>query len=336
MTRPGKVFCVCVLIAACAPRGGDAPIWGNTMGTQYGVQFGAAIDEQVRARLDDVIVSDLARVDALMSSWRDDSEISRFNAYHGRDWFAVAPETAEVVATALGVSRLSAGAFDITAAPLVELWGFGADLPGVARPSADAIMTVLQRVGWQALEVRTEPPALRKSDPQLTIDLSAIAKGYALDLLVARLHAAGVNDFLVEIGGELCTRGLNRAGQPWTIAIETPGAGSEPPTLLRPGHHCVATSGDYRNFFELDGERYSHLIDPRLGWPVRHGLASVTVVADDAMTADAWATSLLVLGPDAGLELAETQSAAVWFIKASGAEPLQFGSEAFEAFRHDP
>lgn len=323
------------LLLACAPGRSDDPLWGQTMGTQYGVQFGAQIDTRVHARLSAAIEAELAQIDALMSNWRDDSEISRFNAYGGDDWFPVAEQTAAVVATALGVSRLSDGAFDITAAPLVDLWGFGPALPAVALPPAEAITATLQRVGWRSLEVRRAPPALRKRVPGITINLAAIAKGYAVDRLVALLAAAGVYDFLVEIGGELCTRGVNAAGEPWTIAIENPG-GEGPPTLLRPGHRCVATSGDYRNFFEIGGERYSHLIDPRHGWPVRHGLASVTVVADDAMTADAWATGLLVLGPEAGPDLAATHATAAWFIRTTDRGLSQFGTAAFQAFRYEP
>lgn len=328
---------VCIALSGCDLSQSVAPIVGTTMGTHYGVQFGAAIGAEQRARLAAGIEQDLQRIDALMSNWREDSELSRFNAYDGDDYYPVAPETAQVVATALGISRLSDGAFDITAAPLVDLWGFGARLPEVARPATDAIAQTMSRVGWRKLQVRMEPPALRKSDPALAIDLSAIAKGYAVDVLVARLQREGLRDFLVDIGGELCARGLNAARAPWTVAIEHPSAVGAPPVLLRPGHRCVATSGDYRNYFEMDGRRYSHAIDPRTGWPVAHGLSSVTVVADDAMTADAYATALLVLGGETARMTARRYGTAAWFMRVLADGSIAGdGTPAFERFRYEP
>ncbi len=326
--RPSLIVAV-TLLGACDGADVAAPIWGETMGTRYSIQFGHRLGSGERAELQTLIEADLERIDRLMSTWRDDSEISRFNADDSTGWFDVSAETARVVETALAVSRLSEGAFDVTAAPLIDLWGFGASLPTRAIPDDAEVAAAQQRVGWRLLEVRSEPPALRKLKAGVTLNLSAIAKGYAVDRLAARLSGAGVRDFLVEIGGELCTRGVNAEGQPWTIAIENPAPERAPPALVRPGYRCIATSGDYRNFFEVDGRRYAHVVDPRTGAPVAHTLASVTVVADDAMSADAWATALLVMGPEQGLALADRYDAAALMIERT---PVGFDIRRTSAF----
>ena len=307
-----------IVVPGCDGARVADPLWGETMGTRYSIQFGHSVDRAARADLQTSIEADLERINRLMSTWRDDSEISRFNAHDSTEWFAVSAETVRVVEAALAVSGLSEGAFDITAAPLIAVWGFDTDLPGQAIPDDAAIAAAQRRVGAHLLAVRDDPPALRKLQAGVSVDLSAIAKGYAVDRLAARIAAAGVRDFLVEIGGELCTRGINADGRPWTIAIENPAPERAPPALVRPGYRCVATSGDYRNFFEIDGRRYAHVIDPRTGAPVAHALASVTIVADDAMSADAWATAVLVMGPERGLELARRYNAAALLIIRDG------------------
>jgi thiamine biosynthesis lipoprotein len=212
------------------------------------------------------------------------------------------------------VSRLSNGAFDVTVGPLVNLWGFGPD-PVQLKPPADAaIDAALERVGYDRLHVDCSRPAIRKDTPDVYVDLSACAKGFAVDRATELLDARGIRHYLVEIGGELRMRGLNADGEAWSVAIETPAdAGRTVGRIVTLTDKAMATSGDYRNFFEYRGERYSHTIDPRTGRPTTHNLAAVTVVGDSTVLADAMATALLVLGPRAGLELAVREGIPAYF-----------------------
>lgn len=308
---------------------------GTTMGTSYSVQVvdpPPALDQtalagDIEARLD--------RINALMSTYRPDSELSRFNAGESEDWFSVSPELVAVVLAAQGVSRASDGAFDVTVGPLVNLWGFGPSPTAEALPAGSEIQAALARVGWQHLRVRAQPPALNKARAGLEVDLSAIAKGYAVDQLAALLKSQGIADYLVEIGGELRARGLNGRGLPWQIAIERPEAGRRAVfRVVALRDQGMATSGDYRNFVEIDGVHYSHTIDPKTGRPVGHRLASVTVIAESTMRADAWATALLVLGPERGLALAERQGLAALFIEhADPGQPADGSANTQEGFR---
>ena len=213
------------------------------------------------------------------------------------------------------ISDRSGGAFDVTVGPLIELWGFGPSGSISDRPDPHAVRAALERVGYRRLEIRRAPPALRK-DRDISVDLSAIAKGHGVDRVAALLRASGCSDFMVDIGGEVAARGVNPAGRAWRVGIEVPdpdlvGAVQRVVTLRDTG---VATSGDYRNFLDLDGVRYSHTVDARTGRPVDHRLASVSVVHESVMWADGLATALNVLGPDAGFELAEREGVAALFL----------------------
>ena len=308
-------------LAGCGGEEGtpEARITGATMGTTYSVRIvdppaGMAIDEITRR-----IELALEDVNRRMSTWLDDSEVSLFNAAPAGDWFPVSEDTAALVAMSAAVSRLSDGAFDITVGPVVDLWGFGPAPVRVTPPAEDEIAAALARVDHGAVESREEPPALRKAAANVAIDLSAIAKGHAVDREAAVLEQAGAVDYLVEVGGELRVAGHNRRGERWTVAVEDPlAAGREVQRVLQVTDTAVATSGDYRNFFDYEGARYSHTIDPRTGWPVSHGLVSVTVLDESAALADALATALLVLGPEAGGELAEGAGIAAYFLVRSG------------------
>lgn len=305
-------------ISACDPAG-QAPVLvleGATMGTTYSVQIvdppaGVDLDALQRA-----IDAELEAVNETMSTYRSDSELSRFNGAPADAWVPVSEALGEVVATAKTIGAASGGALDVTVGPLVNLWGFGPDLSTKDLPSEAAIAASLQRTGLEKLRVRLDPPALRKARADLYVDLSAIAKGYGVDRLAALLAGAGIENLLVEIGGELYGRGVNGRGQPWRVAIERPEAQVRRVLKVVPLRDTgMATSGDYRNFFELNGVRYSHSIDPSTGWPVRHELASVTVLADSATAADGWATALLVLGAERGPALAESEGVAALFIE---------------------
>ena len=307
--RLGVALCLYVLMG-CSP---ERPVLlsGAAMGTTWSVQ----IVGPSQPGLADAIQARLDRINGLMTTYDADSEVARFNAYRGTDWVAVSPELLHVVNDALRVAQLTGGAFDVTAGPLVELWGFGATEGAEQLPSEAAIGTALARVGSGQLEVRTEPAALRKLRPSLALDLSAIAKGYGVDEVANLLDGLGITHYLVEIGGELKSRGRNARGEFWTIAVEQPTPDARRVQRAFPLRDlAVATSGDYRNFFEVEGKRYSHTIDPRSGYPVAHGLASVTVLDASAMSADALATGLLVLGEEAGFELALVNDVAALFV----------------------
>ncbi len=289
---------------------------GRTMGTGYTVKLGpapATLDEKSLAeRIDQA----LEVVNARMSTYKPDSELSRFNASRGTDWFDVSSSTAEVIAEAIRIGRLTYGAFDVTIGPLVRLWNFGAGRKEVDDPPTDEQIDLQRTVmGFEKLEVRLDPPSVRKTDPAIEIDLSGIAKGYAVDRVADLLEASDCENYMVEVGGEIRAKGKNFQGTPWRIAIEKPDAGARvvhEVLELRDGG--MATSGDYRNYFEKDGVRYSHLLDPRTGRPIRHRLASVTVLATTCAEADAWATALMVLGSEEGLKTAERENVAVAFL----------------------
>jgi len=292
-----------VLMLSCCGAPDYRRVTGTTMGTYFSI---TARCPSSAPDLEQRINSVLAEVNAEMSTYDENSTLSRFNRYAGTDWFAVEPALVDVVAAALTISRESDGAFDVTVGPLVNLWGFGPERSTPEPPTAQALAAARSRVGYQYLEVRAEPPALRKAAP-VYVDLSAIAKGFGVDRAAAQLTSAGCSDFLVDIGGEVRLRGSNPAGSPWRVGVEVPdpdSVGGVQRVLLL-GDGAVATSGDYRNFRDVGGRRVSHTIDPRTGAPVAHDLASVSVVHSSAMWADGYATALDVVGPDAALVLAD-------------------------------
>lgn len=305
---------------------------GSTMGTVYNVRaVGSAAGLNV-AVLQQQVDLRLAAINQEMSTYLPDSEISRFNCYAGDDWFTVSAETALVVAAGLDVSRDTQGAFDVTVGPLVNLWGFGPAGRADERPTDQAIAECQARVGYTRLEVRQEPPALRKRRADMYVDLSAIAKGFAVDEVAKLLERHAVRSYLVEIGGEVRTRGRKPDGGGWRIGIERPVAAvRELECIVELDDRSLATSGDYRNFFERQGRRYSHEIDPRTGRPVEHALISVSVLADDCLTADAWATALLVLGPDAALSAARQRGLEVLCMVRSGDGWMEQATPGFAA-----
>jgi len=249
-----------------------------------------------------------------MSTYDVNSEISRFNRSAQITPFKLSSETTEVLAFSLQLARQTQGAFDPTVSPLVNLWGFGPVRSDAKIPPADAISRVRAEIGFDALALDATDNTLRSQLPR-QLDLSAVAKGYAVDRLAAILIEAGLSHFLVEVGGELVARGTKFEDVPWRVAIESPdpvNRGIFKALSLR--DKAVATSGDYRNFFESNGQRYSHTLDPRTGSPVDHTTVSVTVLADTAMVADGWATALNVLGLDEGLKLANERGLAALFI----------------------
>lgn len=296
----------------------DITIHGDTMGTTYSIMIPSPPSgfdaDAAKHRIEDA----LATINGQMSTYDPESEVSRFNASRKTDWFDVSPATATVVAEALEICRLSGGAYDVTIQPLTDVWSFGPGRRERTVPSRDEIAAARSQMGYEHVHARLEPPALRKDIPELSVDLSSIAKGYGVDRLARLLDEMHVSSYMVEIGGELRTRGRRSPERPWRIGLERPVENRRAvQRVVSLDGQALATSGDYRQFFEVDGERYSHILDPRNGMPVSHALASVSVVADRCAVADAWATTLMVLGPEAGAALAESQGLAVFFVKRS-------------------
>ncbi len=280
-------------------------ISGDTMGTVYKIKVSGPPDGLTDARLQQEVDDRLKYINDLMSTYLPESEISRFNRSQDDEWFEVSPETATVLGKAREISENTDGAFDVTVGPLVNLWSFGPDGRHEEIPTDDEIEQARANVGFQHIEVRASPPALLKTHPDVYVDLSAIAKGFAVDEVTRVLDGLGITRYMVEIGGEVRTGGRKQDGTSWKIGIE------KPISTVRVLQHIVeledralATSGDYRNFFEKDGLRYSHTIDARTGRPVAHNLASVSVISDNCTFSDAMATALTVMGPDEAFQYA--------------------------------
>lgn len=313
----------------------DVPVQalhGQTMGTTWSVRF------HTRARMDlhtlhDAVQARLDRVVAEMSTWEPDSDISRFNRAEAGTWFVLPEAFATVLAAALDVAARSEGAFDPTIAPLVATWGFGAHAHARGRPTDAALAQARERVGWKHLLF--DPAATRVLQRGgITLDLSAIAKGYGVDVVTALLRQRGIDGALVEVGGELYGYGGKPDGQPWRVLVESSPdeeADSEglEPRVLRLDGVAVATSGDRWHAYQHDGTRYSHTIDPRTGHPIV-SRGSVAVVGRTSTEIDAWATALNVLGPEEGLRLANADGIAAMYIVVDGDKLTARKSVAFE------
>jgi thiamine biosynthesis lipoprotein len=281
-----------------------------TMGTTYQVKL-AQVSlshkelETLRAKVD----SALTEVNRQMSTYDPESEISQFNNFRDTTTFEVSPEFVRVVEEALKVYESSDEAFDITVAPLVNLWGFGSKGNRITPPNKKEINAILKKIGSSQLEIDSNTK-IKKRIPELQLDLSAIAKGYGVDVVTQVLSHEQVENFMVEIGGEVYAQGLKANGVYWRIGIDTPNLHSMPgqniQEILSLKDVAIATSGDYRNFFEYEGKIFSHTINPKSGFPVKHNLASVTIVARNCMKADALATAIMVMGKEKGFRYIET------------------------------
>ncbi len=281
----------------------------------------------------------LQQIDSSMSTWRSQSELSQINRTADTDWREISASLFNVIESALYTSEMSGGAFDASVGRLVDLWGFGAGSRIVTntvgqQPSVRKINSLLNEVGYQHVELNRQSSSIRKLNAAVTLDLSGIAKGYAVDELASFLDNQGLEHYLVEVGGELRSRGRKSDGSNWRVAIERPQSRySEAYRIVELEDHAVATSGDYRHFFMHDNRRYSHSIDPRTGFPVDHALASVSVIAKTTLQADALSTALMIMGPDDAMGLAEEHNLAAQFIvrtKRAGLE--EHMSQRFKDF----
>ena len=289
---------------------------GSIMGTTFMVTIAQSDLEKERQNiLRSLIEHELIDVDEKMSTYRSDSEISRFNRSQTTKPFPLSKETLTVFRHALDASKVSEGAFDVTVGPIVDAWGFGPLERKNGFPTNEEIERLKEHVGYQYIEIDSFASTVRKLDPLISVDLSGLAKGYAVDRVAELLESQGFHSYLVEVGGEIRAAGQSSRGDFWRVGIERPVSdASVLQRLVNLRNVSLATSGNYRNYFELDGKRYAHTIDPRTGWPVNHRLASVSVMQTLCVKADAIATALQVLGPEKGLELALEHDWAVLLI----------------------
>ncbi|MEM7301978.1 MAG: FAD:protein FMN transferase [Pseudomonadota bacterium] len=287
---------------------------GTTMGTYYQVTAVDVPDPVQQAEIKDGIETAFASVIRQLSNWDPKSEISRFNANQTTNSVAMSPMLAEVMSAAAAVHQQSLGRFDTTITPLIEAWGFGATGAQHKKPSQEKIRHALANSGHHnTLDQSTN--TLKKKKPEAQVFLSAIGKGFGTDVVARMLESKGVKNYLIEIGGDIYAKGRNENGQPWQVGVETPRtSGSGIMEVVGLSNLGMASSGDYRNYFEQDGKRYSHVIDPTTGEPIKHHTASATVLAENGMLADAWATAMLTLGREEGLKVADANNIAVMFI----------------------
>ena len=315
-------FClIALLLNACGESGARQWHWqfnGNTMGTTYHIKAVANKDvELTQQEIGQEIDKALVKFNQVMSTYIRTSELSRFNQHPVKEWVSVSPHLMSVLLLAHNISDESNGAFDITVGPLVNVWGFGPE-KREGTPSEEAIAKAMESVGYRYLELDMAGMRIYK-EKDIYLDLSAIAKGYATDVIAELLELQGIHHYMVEIGGELKIKGHNFSGDPWTIGVEKPALGHAGAMQKVSGDNVgIATSGDYRNFYEVDGERVSHTLDPTTGKPITHGLASITVIAASGGAADAYATAINVLGPDLGYDLANQLNLAAFFVVREG------------------
>lgn len=288
---------------------------GQTMGTIYNVTVvspPANIDKhELQINIDKLLIN----INQQMSTYIADSEISNFNQSSINTWQKISPDFFTVLELSHHISVLTNGSFDITIGPLVDLWGFGAGSdPYQKVPDSDILDKTKSKVGWKNLVLDKENSSIKKLKP-ISIDLSAIAKGYGVDKISELLSSKKIDHYLVEIGGEIKVKGFNRESQPWRLGIEVPSLLQKTAQrVVQLSDLAIATSGDYRNYFEENGARFSHTIDPVSGAPVKHNIASVSVITDSAAKADAFATAFNVLGEKAALELSDRENIATYFI----------------------
>ncbi|MCC2617895.1 FAD:protein FMN transferase [Aestuariibacter halophilus] len=301
---------------------------GHTMGTTYNVKVVTA-DKVDGSALQADIDALLVNVNQLMSTYIADSELSRFNQWNSVEPFPLSAQTLQVMREAKRLGELSGGVLDVTVGPLVNLWGFGPKARPVTVPDAALIAQVKGQTGLDKLLLGDT--TAQKTHTDLYVDLSTIAKGYGVDVVADLIEQRGITNYLVEIGGEMRVAGHKANDEPWRIAVEKPVSEQRlVQRLISIGNNAIATSGDYRNYYEEDGKRYSHLIDPRTGYPIEHNLVAVTVVHPSSMTADGLATALNVMGKEAAIALAEKEHLAVLLISRESDGFFEYTSPAFE------
>jgi thiamine biosynthesis lipoprotein len=310
-----------VLSVSAARASDSVMLSGRAMGTSWSVKFVQPAVPLAPAIVERAVSERLEQLEQIFSTYRPQSGLSRFNAVESTEWIPVAPELAHVAGESRQISELTGGAFDVTVHPLVQLWGFGSKPRSNSGATPGDIAAALVLVGWRQLEVRPNPPALRKARPRISVDLSSMAKGFAADSVSELLSLAGAPNHLVLVGGDVKSGGAGPGGAGWRVGIERP-ADQQPAiagTVMLRGN-ALSTSGDYRNYSMAGGRRYGHIIDPRTGEPVSRALVSASVIHASSATSSALATALFVLGPEEGFRFATEQRLACLFQMRDGSE----------------
>ncbi|WP_300316863.1 FAD:protein FMN transferase [Idiomarina sp.] len=283
------------------------------MGTTYSVVLFSKDPRHSADKIQTKVDTVLERVNAQMSTYDPNSELSQFNQLESTEPVVISRDLERVVSRALDIARETNGALDITVGPLVNLWGFGPNGKPEQQPTAEELLAISEKVGYEKLSVSNHQ--LIKAHPAMYVDLSTIAKGYGVDKVGNLMDQLGIKQYLIEIGGEILAKGGKPADEDWKLAIEKPISTERAvQEIVELKEGALATSGDYRNYFEENGRRYSHIIDPATAEPIQHNLVSVSVFADDAMSADAYATALLVMGTEKAKAFADANQLAVMLI----------------------
>ncbi|MFC3606498.1 FAD:protein FMN transferase [Stutzerimonas tarimensis] len=326
--RPVIVVALATALAGCLVQDSVETYVGPTMGSTYSVKYVRTEQGPAPEQMQRETEAFLAELDAQVSTYRPDSDIQRFNAAPAGTCMPMADSVLAMVSEAAALSDLSQGALDLTIAPLLDAWGFGPNVREERVPTEQDLASARERVGYQHLSI--VDGELCKSAP-VVLDFNSIAAGYAVDRVSAHLEELGVRSYLVEITGELKAVGVKPDGSPWRIAIEAPVEGERTAQqIIELDDYSISTSGDYRNYFERDGKRFSHTIDPASGVPIQHALASVTVADPSALRADALSTVLLVLGPERGMAFAEREGIAAFFVTREEQAFITTSTDAFE------
>lgn len=322
-------FALTLLITGCSRSSEPLSLNGQTMGTTWSAVISRPVGAS-QVELTRRLQEELDRVNKVMSTYDPASELSLFNQNTSESWLEQSPELINLIAQAKKISAATDGGFDVTVGPLVNLWGFGPEAEPESIPSEADIAMAKAYVGSDRVLIGENPLSLKKLAPEVYVDLSAIAKGYGVDQIALLLEKQGIGDYLVEIGGELRSKGVSPRGDSWRIGIERPSEGERGvQQAVKLGNGALATSGDYRNYYERAGVRYTHTIDARTGKPVSHKLASVSVYHTSTALADGWATALMVLGEVEGPKVAETLGLAAYFLYRDGEDFAHHATAAF-------
>ncbi|RLV58175.1 FAD:protein FMN transferase [Parashewanella curva] len=301
-------------LSGCSKPVGEQALAGNTMGTTYHIKYVPNDNTPDTKTLQAEIDKALELVNDQMSTYRPQSELSRFNKLKKGESITVSADLVKVLKASKLLQKQSHGSLDITVGPLVNLWGFGPDKPKVEPPLQADINTAKAKVNINAIEINGL--TLTKGSNDLYADLSTIAKGFGVDKVSSIMDKYHISGYLVEIGGELKVKGKKADGSAWRIAVEKPVSDKRAvQEVIQPGSMAMATSGDYRNYFEENGKRYTHIIDPNTGYPVQHKLVSATVLHPSCMMADGYSTAMMVLGTKRALELAKKENLAIMLIE---------------------
>jgi FAD:protein FMN transferase len=322
----------CIFVAGCSQPPKETEIAGESQGTTFHIKF--VPDPAKPLKIDEVrkqILTDLATIDLKLSNYRDDSEISKLNQAETTDWLIASKEIIDLLVISKTVYEKSQGCFDLTIKPLFDLWGFSKHEPKIPQPND--IEALKPHIGMSLLEIDAAQQRFRKKDPKLKIDLAGIAQGYSVGTIAKHLDSLGLHNYMVEIGGEMMVKGHKADGKAWRVGVESPNPLNRSLykviVLNKPDAKSVMTAGTYRNFFDENGKSYSHILNPKTGWPVTHQLRSVTVVHQDPSWADAWDTALLCMGETGAMAVAEQENLNVFLIYEVDGKFKEYESKSF-------